>query len=139
MARRVAGRALDYDFAVAKHVVVRCRDERRLAAFQRAEVLWLRARRWRISEHHIALGFPDKPRRAREQVGVADMVPMKMRKREIRDVGRRVADFVELRLQLPSGRTVSSKRPGSAGSYQPIGYDADVPHQRPLRMRDKET
>jgi hypothetical protein len=131
-------RRFDDDSPIAEHVVIRRRDERRLAAFQRAEVRRLSTGRRRIRKHHLTLGLSYEPRRAREQVRIADMVPMKVREREIRDVGRCVADFVQLRLQLSRGRTVPPQRARSARRDQPIGHDADVPHQRASGMRDKE-
>src|SRR6185369_5044854 len=108
MTRRVARRAFDDYFAIAKYVMVRRCDQGRLAAFQRAEMLRLGSGRWWIREHHVPLDLSYEPRRAGEQVGVANVVPVKMRKRQIRDVGRRVADFVQLRLELLGGRGIAA-------------------------------
>ncbi len=49
----------------------------------------------------------------RKQVGVADVIPVKVREREIVDVGGRVADFGQLRSSRFRGRCIS-QRAGSA-------------------------
>jgi hypothetical protein len=93
MARRVAGRRFDHHCSVPEHVVIVGRDRHSPAGLQRAEVGRFRAWRGRLGEHELALGVPDKPRRAGEQIGIPDVVPVKMREGEMRDVARRVADL----------------------------------------------
>ena len=139
MARRVAGRRFHHDRSVSEDIVIVCGDRHRPAGLQRAEVGGFRAWRGRLGEHELALGLPDEPRRAGEHIGVPDMVPMKMREREMRDVARRVADLGQLRPER-LGRGPGAKRRGrDAGRERAVGNRAHVPHQISPGMRDEKT
>src|SRR5436305_7529173 len=88
MVRRVSRSGLDHNASIAENIVVRLRDDQRLAVLERAVVGRLRSWRRRIAEHHVAFEFSDEPGGLREQVAVADVVPMEMRKRHILDICR---------------------------------------------------
>ena len=98
MAGRVAGRGHDDHSAVAEDVVGGLAQDYGFAVPERAVILRFGARRGRIGEHDVALGLRHKPGGAGEEIGIADVVPVEMREREVVDVRWFVAGCGELPL-----------------------------------------
>jgi hypothetical protein len=140
----VAGSELDHHRAVAEHVVILALEQHGLALFQTSEVgrvadasqfpLGVRARR----EDGIAIAFLHNPGRPSEQVGIRHMVAMIVRKRQIGDVRRRVANGGELRQQRTIHREGTRRLRRDSALECAIGDLAGVPHQSSARVDDQK-
>ena len=95
VAGRVPRRRHDDDGAVAEYVEVVVVEDYRLRVAQRVVCRRLDDALRAIAEHVIALGLLHDPCRVRERVGVARVVGMVVRQREVRDVARLVPGVIE--------------------------------------------
>ena len=136
MSGRMAGCGDDHDAAVAEYVMVSI-EKYGFAVFKRAEsgrcVAWILRRCFR--KHDCTFCFLYEPCRAGEIVCVGRMIVVIVREREVRDVGRSVADFSQLAAQcfVNSG----SRFGCAAGLNQVIRDDAGIPEKRSLRVNDE--
>ena len=134
MARSV----LDDHGSIAEDIIFILRKEHRLAVLQCAEVGGFGARRRRLGEHDVAFGLGREPGRARKEIGVPNVIPMKVRKRQVVDIGRRVTGFGELRCQGLGSDSVAQRSRTAAGREAAVRDRAHVPHQITLRVSDQK-
>src|SRR5215831_5889155 len=106
----MAWSGLENDGSIAEHVMLILCDDHSLAALESAVVGRLRTWRRRIGEHDVAFELSNEPGRGRcEQVRIPNMVPVEMRKREVRDVGRCVSNLRKLGCQALGGCCISQR------------------------------
>src|SRR5580704_16918316 len=99
MARRVSGRRNERDCFVAEYIIVPV-DNDRLIILQLDELVWPdRGSSNRVTEHKVALGFLNNPRRARIVVPVPGMVSVRMGHCQIGNVGGSVSNLSQLASQ----------------------------------------
>ena len=90
-----------------------------------------------VREHVVALGLLHDPGRVRELVGVARVVRVKVRQREVRDVARRVTRGGELRQHRLRRRHDAFDDGAAVALEVAIRNRAGVEHQRAARMHDQ--
>src|SRR6516164_1918786 len=121
---RVSWSGLDDHRSVSEYVVVILGNEDGFAVLEFAEVRWLCARRRRIHKHDVALLFSYQPGGSREQVGVSDVVPVKMRISQVGNIGGPITDLGELRFQRLPRRRVAECSRTSSGLEVAVGDSA---------------
>src|SRR5690242_8951119 len=110
MVRRMARSRFEYDGSIPENVMLILRYNHRFAVLESAVVGGFCTWRRRIGKHDFTLELSNQPRRCRcEHVGIPDMVPVEMRKREVGNVGRCISDLRQLGRQLLGGSCISQR------------------------------
>src|SRR5215510_11072246 len=139
MVRGMARSRLQYDGSIAEYVMLILRDDYRLGVLESTVVGGFCTWRRRIGKHDFTLELSNQPGRCWcEQVGIPDMVPVKMRKREIRNVGRCKSDLRQLGCQPLGGSCVSQRCVRSVRLEAAVRNRASIPHEHSFWMCDQE-
>src|SRR5262249_2401165 len=141
VARRVSRTELDNDGSVTENVMVFAVEEQRPGLFEVPILVRIRSASCaglRFGEHGVTFDFLDDPRRARDQIGIGNMIAMVMRESQICDVARRIPDLRKLRQQR--FRDGESSLRGRAWFFElGVWYFAGIPYHRAAGMRDQVT
>src|SRR5579863_2462976 len=141
--RRVAGRKLDHHGAIAEHVMILAFEEQRFSPGQLGEVSrGADGSHFFIgvagSEDGIAVALLHNPRRPGEQIRIGHVIAVIMRKREICNIRRRIADGGQLREQRTIHNESASRLRRNTVLERVVRNLAGVPHHRAARMHDEE-
>src|SRR6267143_2295628 len=132
----VSGRLEDAHAAVAEHVEVAV-DQLRLGGLAGAEGTRIDAERCRRRSGPGQLGPVDDPGRGAEGVGIAGVVEMEMRDREVGDVGRRNLDALQLVDQRLYDGELEAAEVDAGLVLSQLDAETGVPEKRPLRVADQ--